>query len=70
MELSTTREATVCAATLELPSVLWNPKVHYRGYKSHPLVPNLSYINPDHTTPLFLSKIHSNIINSPTSWCS
>jgi hypothetical protein len=29
MELSTTQEATGCAATREPPSILWNPKVHY-----------------------------------------
>jgi hypothetical protein len=51
MELSTTREATGSAATLELPSFPWNSKVHYRGHKSLPQVPNLSYMNPLHTTP-------------------
>jgi hypothetical protein len=29
MELSPSWEATYCAATQELPSILWNPKVHY-----------------------------------------
>jgi hypothetical protein len=29
MILSTTREATSCAATQELPGILWNLKVHY-----------------------------------------
>jgi hypothetical protein len=30
----------------------------------------LSQINPVHTTPSYLSKIHVNIIHPPTSWPS
>jgi hypothetical protein len=59
-----------CAAPQELPSIIWNPNVQYRVYKSHPLIPILSHINPVHTILSYLSKIRFNIVHPPTSWSS
>jgi hypothetical protein len=42
------------AATKELPSILWDLKVHYHVHKS----PILSQIKPVHSIPSHLSKIH------------
>jgi hypothetical protein len=70
MELSPSQEAVSFAATEELTSVLWNPKVHYHIHKNLLLLPILSQINPVHTTPISLNKILLNIIHPPTSWPS
>jgi hypothetical protein len=70
MDLIPSSEAANCAATQELPSILRNLRVHYHVHKSPPLVPTLSQIDPVHTTPSYLSKIHFKIVHPPTPWCS
>jgi hypothetical protein len=70
MELNPSWEAANCAATQELARILWNPEVHYRVHKSPPLVPIPSQIDPIHSIPSYLSKIHFNIVHPPTSWSS
>jgi hypothetical protein len=50
-ELSPSWEAANCTASQELPSSLWNPKVHCRVRKSNPLLPILSQIDPIHSIP-------------------
>jgi hypothetical protein len=68
MNLSPSRKAASCAATQELPSILCNPKVHYRVHNSPPLVSILNQIDPVHTIPSCLSKVHFNIVITPMSW--
>jgi hypothetical protein len=69
MELSPSWEAANCAATQELPSILWNPKVHYRVNKSLSTGP---YPEPDQSNSYhpILSKIHFNIFHQHTPWSS
>jgi hypothetical protein len=54
VELSTAREATSYAAHSVVPSILWNPKVHYWVHKSSPPVPILSQTNPVHNIQSYL----------------
>jgi hypothetical protein len=67
MEQSPSWEANRFAASLEIPRVLWNPKVHHRIHKRPPAVSTLSQLNPVHTPTSYFLKIHVNIIFTSTS---
>ena len=51
VEHSPSWEANRSSASHEIPSVLWNLKLHYHIHTSLPPVPVLSQINPNHGLP-------------------
>jgi hypothetical protein len=48
MELNPSREANSCTVIQEIPSIIWNPKVHYRVHNSQTLISIPSQMNPAH----------------------
>jgi hypothetical protein len=50
MELSLSWGATTCSTTQDLPSILWNLKLHYRVLESPPLALMLRQTIPVHTS--------------------
>jgi hypothetical protein len=50
-------ESNSCSATQEIPSILWNLKVHYLVHKNPLMVPILSQINPFHTLPSYFCDV-------------
>jgi hypothetical protein len=49
MELSPSKDAASYVSSQEIPSILWNTKVHHRVLKRPPLIPIPSQINLVHT---------------------
>jgi hypothetical protein len=62
MQHSRSRQAKSYSFNKEIPSILWNPKAHYRVHNSFSLVSILSQMNPVNTFPDYLCKIRFNII--------
>jgi hypothetical protein len=56
MEQSSSGEAASCAATQEIPKILWNLTVQYCVQESTPVVLILSQINSVHIAPSYLAK--------------
>lgn len=54
MEQGPLREPHFFSANQDIPSLLWNAKVHYRTHKGPSLVPVLLRINPVHKRILFI----------------
>ena len=59
MKHSPSSEANWFAASQEIPSILWNPQVHYSTHKRPPPVPILRQLNPVHITTSHRLEIHN-----------
>jgi hypothetical protein len=64
METIHSYEASSYLFSLELPRILFNPKVHYRVHINPPLIPILRKMDPVHTILFHLIKINFIIVSS------
>jgi hypothetical protein len=62
VEQSHTSVADTRSSGQKIPSLVWNPKVHYTVRKSQPTGNILINFNPVHTLIYYLFKINLNII--------
>jgi hypothetical protein len=65
MEPNPSWEANSCSATLEFPSILQNPKVHYHINKSRALVSIVSQVNPVEWMNYYVRAGHNNSTLAP-----
>jgi hypothetical protein len=70
MELNSYGEAAFRSATQKFANILWNLQVPLPCSQKPTTRPYPHQINTVNITPSYLSKIHFNIILSPTSRCS
>jgi hypothetical protein len=63
MEQNSLWEANSHLLSQEISRLLWNLNVNYRTYKSPPLDPILSQMNPNHTLSSYFFKIRSKLFS-------